>query len=381
MKHTRFLCAVLSLFCYLGHAQPLPPVTNDNWGLKIVVFDVGQADAALLLTPNGDAALVDLGRKNDHGTMIAEYLLDESQNGVGIIDEVRYLFITHYDQDHIGGARRLMESDVVILEAYDQGPSEKRFVLSGFRQPRSAYKKYTALVGDKDGDGQPDSDEPNFVRNTAEPGLSFSLGTNDEVSIQILAVNGDTVGDAHDIDGLDPSKDDIDENPGSLIMLVSLGEFEYLTTGDATSNDWKPKPDTEQSIIDADAIPGGHDIDVLKVAHHGSDTSTGQDFISSTDPEIAIITSDLRRDRLPKLTTIKVLEQNGAQLFVTGKATTNNCEYHQSGNTFDDGYKPIRTIDQCGTITILIAEDGSKYSVYLENAADHVFTLSSEDSG
>lgn len=375
MKPTITLYTLLSLIACLAHAQPPTPVTEADWGLKIVVFNVGQADAALVLTPNGDAALIDLGKKNDHGTLIANYLLDPTQNGVARIDEVDFLFISHYDQDHIGGAKKINHSDVKILQAFDQGPSTKRFNGPNFTQPKTWYKKYTTLVGDPNGNAQQDTNESNFVRETATPGLSVNLGTN--ATIQVLAVNGDTAGTAHDLPELILTGNAIDENPGSLIMLVSLGEFDYLTTGDASSNDWKSEPDTEEAIINANAIPGGHDIDVLKVAHHGSDTSSGEVFVTSTDPEIAIIPSKLGQHGLPKLTSIKILEQSGAQVLVTGKATSDAGEFKQSNHTFDDGYQPQRTLDQCGNITILVAPDGSKYSVYLENIPGEIFTNNS----
>jgi len=48
-----------------------------------------------------------------------------------------------------------------------------------------------------------------------------------------------------------------DENPGSVAALVRLGAFEYLTCGDATSDDGKKKADTEVALVDSNAIPGG----------------------------------------------------------------------------------------------------------------------------
>jgi beta-lactamase superfamily II metal-dependent hydrolase len=72
-------------------------------------------------------------------------------------------------------------------------------------------------------------------------------------------------------------------------------------------------------VIHANAIPGGHDIDVLKVAHHGSDTSSGKLFVESLRPELAIISSDRTTHRLPKLTSIKVLENTNATVLVTGR--------------------------------------------------------------
>ena len=54
-------------------------------------------------------------------------------------------------------------------------------------------------------------------------------------------MSGNTNRSQHDLD-LDLSNTDRDENPGSIISLIRYGDFEYLTTGDATSDDWKENP-------------------------------------------------------------------------------------------------------------------------------------------
>jgi glyoxylase-like metal-dependent hydrolase (beta-lactamase superfamily II) len=217
-------------------AQPLTPVTDNNWGLKIVVFDVGQGDGALLLTPNGQAAIIDMGRKKSQGEAIAAYLLSQTENGIASIDTVEFLFASHYDRDHIAGARGL-QGKIKVKAAFDQGPSAAR-------DPSNAQRDYTAYVkyvGDKNGNGIKNSGENNFIRNKAEPGQVFNMGLNGNVTITILSVRGDTAGTANDL-ALTRDTPGFDENPGSIIQLVTLGDFEYLTTGDATSKDWKADP-------------------------------------------------------------------------------------------------------------------------------------------
>src|SRR6185295_12021149 len=102
---SRIVIATL-LPCVLW-AQNLTPVDGNNWGLKIVIFDVGQGDGVVVLTSDGQAVLVDMGETKKHGEAIADFLLDGTKNGVGRIDTVEYLFASHYDSDHIGGARGL----------------------------------------------------------------------------------------------------------------------------------------------------------------------------------------------------------------------------------------------------------------------------------
>lgn len=356
-----------------GGAATLTPVMDNDWGLKIVVFNVGQGDGTLLLTPNGQAVIIDMGRKKEHGERMASFLLNQNENGVASIDTVEFVFASHYDRDHIAGARGL-KGKIKVKAAFDQGPSAAR-------NPNAAggdYTAYVKYVGDKNGNGIKNTGENNFVRHKAEPGQEFTIGQNGNVTIRILSVRGDTSGTAHDFP-LTPNTPNFNENPGSIIQLVTLGDFEYLTTGDASSDDFKSEPDTEEAVILANAIPGGHDIDVLKVAHHGSDTSSGQVFIQSTRPEVAIISSDRTGDRLPKLTSIKVLEQNHATVLVTGSAKTANGQFHQSLHPFDNGYTPTNTTDMVGTITVLVSTDGSKYTARSESNPQLTITRSSTD--
>lgn len=372
LKKFGFVFIFLSLTSF-SWAKNLAPVTDNDWGLKIVIFDVGQADAALFLTPDGESALVDIGRCPAHGQKIADYLIHREENKTGNIDRLNYLFASHYDSDHIGGASGL-DGTIKILTAYDQGPSAKRHV------DDPIYAHYLHYIGDSDGNGEKDPDEPGFVRHKAMPGQTFSLGHDGKVRIMVLSAAGDTSGTTYDLP-LDPSKKEIDENPGSLIMLVTLNEFEYFTTGDATSDDWKNEPDTEEAVIKAHAIPGGDDIDVLKVSHHGSDTSNGKVFISHTKPEVAIINANSPETahKLPKLTSIKVLEDNRALVLVTGSAKDKNGQYNQSKNNFDDGYIPRHLLDNRGTITILVNKVGLKYTVRCEKDPAFIRTYSARD--
>jgi len=372
-KPVACLCTIVALCCSPVWAQPLTPVPTDNWGLKIVIFDVGQGDGALLLTPNGQAVIIDTGETQKHGETMAKYLLDKDRNGVKKIETVQWMFVSHYHKDHIGGVRGLA-GKIKCIAAFDQGPA-----LLDHTNPKGTFTAYVRYVGDKDDDGREDPNEFGFVRHRARYGQEFKMGANEEVSIHILSVNGDTAGTAHDLP-LSPITLDSDLNPGSIIQLVTLKDFEYLTTGDTTSDDWKKKPDSEEALIHAHAIPGGHDIDVLKVAHHGSDTSSGRLFIESLRPEVAIISSTFKRGhKLPKLTSIKILETNGARVLVTGRARDNKGKFHQSTNAFDDGYVPQRTTDELGTITIFVAKDGSKYTIRSEKK-QLALTFSSKDN-
>ena len=157
---------------------------------------------------------------------IATYLLDPAKNGVGRIDTALYLFSSHYDADHISGIDRLRPNGVAFREAFDQGISKKRRVLAS-----NPYGNYVRSVGDPNNNHRRDSGEAGFVRQRAAHSLTRSLGA---ATITVVSVNGDTEGSQHDLP-LDPSIQDIDENPGSIALLIRLGDFEYYTAEAARS--------------------------------------------------------------------------------------------------------------------------------------------------
>ncbi len=111
-------------------SSTLTPVSDvaGQWGLKIVVLDVGQADAILVMTPNGDICLIDSGKTNAHGSRIVDYLSSPALNGIGVLKTIDLLYTTHFDQDHIGGMKKITERGVHIRKAFDQGRSEARSV-------------------------------------------------------------------------------------------------------------------------------------------------------------------------------------------------------------------------------------------------------------
>ncbi len=109
-------------------ALPAVMDTPDGWGLKIVAMNVGQADAIMVMAPNGDVVLIDSGKTNSAGLQIANFLAEPALNGVGHLSTIDLLYTTHYDQDHIGGLKKLVERGVRIRKAFDQGISGKRSV-------------------------------------------------------------------------------------------------------------------------------------------------------------------------------------------------------------------------------------------------------------
>jgi len=360
----------------------LTPVTNSDgdWGLKIIVLNVGQADAILVIAPNGDVCLIDSGKWASAGNIIADYLLSNILNGVGELKTIDLVYSTHYDQDHIFGLHRVVERGIIIRKAFDQGLSKKR-------EGKARYLSYVKAVGDTNNNYIQDDDEPDFVRHKIHYGHKEHIGIEDQVEILCVSVRGDTKGNSHDID-LDPSDKPVsfDENPGSIALIIRLGEFEFYTAGDQTDNDWKSKPATEEAVVNSGAIPGGNDIDVIKVNHHGSDTSTSKLLVTEMDPEVAIISTKYTRgDKLPKKIAIKMFQDNNSYVLITGDGINPDVQdYTDSGQTDEDNtnnftVEAAAVFNNQGNVTILVSIDGSKYTV-MGGSFDKTFSAKDDEN-
>ena len=375
MRPLRLAKIVVLLLCpacvlsqtFTGLESATLPKVESHWGLKIVFFEVGPADAILLLAPNGDAVLIDTGNDAADAKRIAHYLADGPRNGIGKVNTIKLLYSTHYDRDHIGGLSWLVNGyGIRILKALDQGPSGKRRKKGGgFRE---YYAKYLEAVGDPDDDVQQGTDEPNFIRHKIQYGHVESIGHHGRIRLRCVAVRGDTKGTESDLD-LDPADTHIDENPGSIALLIQLGDFEFYTAGDQTSAEWRKTrepPAVEKSVLDSGAIPGGNDIDVFKVSHHGSDTSTGKRLAEELLPEVAIISTEHGKYEHPKRVVLKQLQDNRSYVLITGNGQNARGRYADSGETREDDSftpSPDAVLNEQGDVTILVSREGDRYTV------------------
>lgn len=382
-----FILVPITSHSFTGLESSILPQVTTDWGLKIIVLNVGQADAILVMTPNGEIALIDSAKYKNKGHMIADILSNPALNGVGTINTIDLVYTTHYDADHIGGLPGIIEKGIRIRKAYDQGLSVGREMVTSSGNP-TYYAKYCSSVGDINNNYIQDTNESAFVRHKIHYNQIETLGTTDQVEIRCVAVRGDTEGTMYD-HALDISSNDINENPGSIALLIRLGDFEFYTAGDQTDNDWKSEEAIEESVLNSGAIVGGNDIDVIKVSHHGSDTSTSKALAEQMLPEVAIISTKWTgRDKLPKKTSLKQFQDNDTYVLITGDGlnqdendAVNYMDYTQSAHTADNAFvaSTDAIFNDQGNITILVSKDGSRYTVVGASFAKTFSTIDTDN--
>ncbi len=200
-------------------------------GLKVHFIDVGQADAALLIS--GDSAmLIDGGNVGD-SSRIYSYL---DRLGISHLD---YIVGTHAHEDHMGGLSGALQKASVGVIYAPKTENDAKFYQSFKNKVASAGKSIT----------HPDS------------GTSFNLGS---CSVELYCPTYE-------------NEDDL--NNTSIITKVVCGDTSFLFTGDAEYSE------------EHDILSQGYDLSatVLKAGHHGSDTSSSYQFLREVMPEYVVI--------------------------------------------------------------------------------------------
>lgn len=212
-------------------AATVPPSED---GLMVHFVDVGQADC-ILIECGSEFAIIDGGNKDD-GQLVVSYL---EQQGV---QELSAVICTHAHEDHVGGLPSVLS---VYPTAAVYAPT----------------RTYSSNIFD------------DFLYYTDQQRLEVTI-----------PAPGDTltVGDAV-LTVLGPVQSYAETNDTSIVVRLDYGDTSFLFTGDmevAAENDM------------LDYWSGNSDIfhvDVLKVGHHGSDTSTGYRFLYEVDPTYGVI--------------------------------------------------------------------------------------------
>jgi competence protein ComEC len=216
-------------------------LTRPDGRLHLVVLDIGQGDAILIVAPSGETALVDGGPDPDLTLRRLGERLPFWQRRLDVV------VLTHPHEDHVAGL-------VPALERFRVGS----VLEPGREYENPTYPRFVALA----------RRERDVTYRVARAGDVIPLG-----QAARLAVIYPTARDA------EAPLPDGDVNNGSVVMLLESGGFRALLTGDAEAP-------VESQLLERGLLGP---VDVLKVGHHGSESGTTQQMLAVLRPRIAII--------------------------------------------------------------------------------------------
>ena len=325
--------------------------------LKVYFIDIGQGDCIFIELPDGKNMLIDTGEKRNAGkAKIDKYLRDEKGNKVTI----DYCVATHPDSDHIG----LMP---YVYEQYDVLKSYRPYVYSenksasalpyelnkGIKIKNSSniYYDYITNVNAEQTYWEFFKDDSDFSN-----GFTGKDGEIYEYTVNFVMPYADNLNDYQYF---------TTPNDFSAVIMLEYADRKILFTGDIEYE--TGKKGAEQSFIREFSTSNSAmvDCDVLKVAHHGSDSSTSPEFLSLVKPEYSVISCGLsNKHRHPLKSTLDNLVNCGSEIYRTDLQGT-----------------IILTIDSKGIMTFekqtdkykeLIFEDGDTIKQYEIDHADEI---------
>ncbi|WP_374019580.1 ComEC/Rec2 family competence protein [Paenibacillus thiaminolyticus] len=242
--------------------QPQQPVGT----LEVFYLDVGQGDSTLIKTPKGQHILID-GGDNHKGKDVVEYL---ESLGITQLDVV---IATHPDADHIGGLDTVIDA-IPVKSVYAPKVSHTT----------KTYRDFLMAVKNR-----------GLKIKTAKAGLDIPL---EGVTAEFVAPVAEYGKDL---------------NAWSAVLRLTYGNTSFLFTGDAEARseaDMLKQPETLHA-------------DVLKVGHHGSDTSTSQEFLDAVQPAYAVISAGMdNKYGHPKKVVMNRLKKAGVEIYRTDKQGT-----------------------------------------------------------
>lgn len=232
--------------------------TNNNL-LKVHYLDVGQGDSIFVELPNNETMLIDAAESYQSENII-NYLKNLNYQ------KIDYVIGTHPHTDHIGGLKN-------IINTFEIGKIYMPKVVSTTK----TYESLLMAIKDK-----------NLKINTAKAGTSI-IDT-DALKINILAPNNSTYTEL---------------NNYSVVTKITYGTTKFLFMGDAEK-------------LSENEIKENVTADVIKIGHHGSNTSSSIDFIKKVNAKYGIISVGLNNKyNLPKEETITNWENSGTKIYLT----------------------------------------------------------------
>lgn len=332
MNRLVWTCLALAII-----ASVAPAGARAEGDLRIIQFDVGQGDSTLIIAPSGKTMLIDGGNQG-RGTKVIVPGLER----LGI-DKLDYVIATHYDADHIAGLDEVLKFLIVppgaVFDPGGRGPLKARPMKTDAGN-NTRYADYVIAA------------DLSATREATPLGRGV-IDLGDGVIVTVVAANGCVLGA-----GKDQVRPRLDENGASVALVVTYGTFDYFVGGDLTgggrSGD-KITEDMETSV----AAKVGH-VDVLRLSHHGSNTSSNKEFLETLRPTVAVVSvGDGHPNTKYRHPARRVLDRLHDIKPLGLKAVFATNEGETSGGLSAQDRKLLSVVEQ----DVVIRSDGSRFSV------------------
>ena len=248
-------------------------ITPVNGELQVYYIDVGQADSILIINKE-DAMLIDAGN-NEDGEDVVNFIKDKG------ITKLDYVVGTHPHEDHIGGLDDVINSNIEI----------ENVLMPKIETTTKTFEDVVNAISNK-----------GLTVKAPNKGDTFTLGDSN------LEVMTDSILDEDNL------------NLSSITLRLQYGNNSFLFMGDS-------EKENEKTIT-------WPKTDVLKVGHHGSDTSSSEEFLNEIKPSISIIMAEKGNSYgLPKEEIVERLENVGSKVYRTDENGT--IEVTSDGNNIN----------------------------------------------
>ena len=227
--------------------------------MRVHYIDVKQGDSTFIEFPNDKTMLIDAGKK-EQGSNVVNYIKNLGYN------KIDYVVGTHPDADHIGGLATVIES----------------FAIGSIYMPKKSSTTQTYL---------------NLLKVIKNKGLTIHTAIS---GVNIISL------DNLKVDIISPTKEYETSNESSAVIKIVYKNRKFLFMADATTDN--------EADIKADV-----ESDVVKVGHHGSDSSSKEEFVQKTKAKYAVISVGENSYHHPYDIIVKRWESIGAEVLRTDK--------------------------------------------------------------
>lgn len=257
------LCIFLLAGCTEAVKTEKIPVTAGH-EMQVHFIDVGQGDSILIESPSGKTMLIDGGVKGA-GQQIVSYLKELGINKLDIV------VATHPDADHIGGLIPVLDNMTI-----------EQFFDSGKVHTSQTFEEMLTRI-----------DEKNIPYHVPKIGDDIELDK--DVNVKVLNANDQAT----------------DNNDASIVLKMTYGNVSFLLTGDAGVA-------LEKEMLQYDVKAT-----VLKAGHHGSNTSSSEEFIQAVKPEVTILSyGEDNKYGHPHAEIVDRLQAIGSKIYATADLGT-----------------------------------------------------------